>query len=466
MGVHTAAAALVGGAAGIVVDTQLALVKEMRLPEGWGTPSARWTAPRPPSPRATACSSDPDLVAATGEPSDVAARLGVDLTDSLLPAGQDTAFAAALAKRFHTAGGVVHALRTAVDGQVRSAAAGHALAPGSAFAEAFGLRYPIAQGPMTRVSDRPEFASAVADAGALPFLALALMAPDAAGDLLERTMAMLAGRTWGVGILGFVSPELRAGQLAAVLEARPPVALVPGGRPSLARPLEEAGIATFLHVPSPGLLELFLKGGARRFVFEGRDGQVEPRSSFVLWEQQTSQLLAGDVEGMDVLFAGGVHDARSAAMVAAMAAPLAERGARLGVLMGTAYLFTDERSPPERSRRRSRRRPSPVSARRCSKPLPVTPPLRRERVRPPLRRGARCAGGGRGEQARPLGRPRGAQSAPARTPPAHAGGREPMAATTPCARAWLPAVRSCWPRSPTTSPSWRSRWCGPAAASR
>ena len=63
----------------------------------------------------------------------------------------------------------------------------------------------------------------------------------------------------------------------------------------------------------------------------------------MLWEQQLDVLLdfaAGDE--LNVLFAGGIHDARSAAMVAALAAPLAERGAKVGVLMGTAYLFTDE----------------------------------------------------------------------------------------------------------------------------
>ena len=43
-----------------------------------------------------------------------------------------------------------------------------------------------------------------------------------------------------------------------------------------------------------------------------------------------------------VLFAGGIHDALSASMVAVAAAPLAERGVQIGVLMGTAYLFTDE----------------------------------------------------------------------------------------------------------------------------
>src|SRR5207302_11424719 len=76
--------------------------------------------------------------------------------------------------------------------------------------------------------------------------------------------------------------------------------------------------------------------------------------SFPLWEAQVEHLLAfGDDRrnkmagpsfsaALNVLFAGGIHDERSAAMVAALAAPLAERGAAVGVLMGTAYLFTRE----------------------------------------------------------------------------------------------------------------------------
>jgi NAD(P)H-dependent flavin oxidoreductase YrpB (nitropropane dioxygenase family) len=49
-----------------------------------------------------------------------------------------------------------------------------------------------------------------------------------------------------------------------------------------------------------------------------------------------------DQSSVHVLFAGGIHDARSAAIVAGIAAPLAARGIRCGVLMGTAYLFTTE----------------------------------------------------------------------------------------------------------------------------
>ena len=72
-----------------------------------------------------------------------------------------------------------------------------------------------------------------------------------------------------------------------------------------------------------------------------------PRSSFVLWEQAVA--VVGEAidrgipaEQVSLVFAGGIHDARSAALVAALAGPLAARGVKVGVLVGTAYLFTQE----------------------------------------------------------------------------------------------------------------------------
>ena len=216
-------------------------------------------------------------------------------------------------------------------------------------AASLGTRHPILQGPMTRVSDVVEFAEAVADGGALPFLALAMLRGAEVASLLEKAREKLDGQPWGVGVLGFVSPELRAEQVAAILEARPPFALIAGGRPDQALDLERAGISTFLHVPSPGLLDRFLRDGARRFVLEGREcgGHVGPRSSFVLWEQAVEVILGAIDRGtpadeIHVAFAGGVHDGRSAALVSALAAPLAALGVKVGVLVGTAYLFTEE----------------------------------------------------------------------------------------------------------------------------
>ncbi|MEG0126500.1 MAG: hypothetical protein RR816_10525, partial [Clostridia bacterium] len=66
-------------------------------------------------------------------------------------------------------------------------------------AKQLGLRYPIAQGPMTRVSDVPAFAKAVAETGALPFIALSLVKGEQARALLLETQKMAGDKTWGVG---------------------------------------------------------------------------------------------------------------------------------------------------------------------------------------------------------------------------------------------------------------------------
>jgi NAD(P)H-dependent flavin oxidoreductase YrpB (nitropropane dioxygenase family) len=331
IGPHTAAAAVAGGAAGVVIDAQLALVAEAEFPAEVAAAIAAMDGSQTRVAGGYRVYARPDLPAIEPGPGRFGPR---DLRRQLLPVGQDGAFAAPLAARFGTAGGVVRAIGSAIVSQVEVAAGIGPLADA----------VPV-QGPMTRVSDRAEFAAAVAGAGGLPFLALALMPGDQVRELLARTARLLGGRSWGAGILGFAPERVRAAQLAAVREARPPYALIAGGRPGQAAALQAAGIEAFLHVPSPGLLEQFLAAGARRFVFEGAEcgGHIGPRGSFALWQAQVARLL--EFPGLDevrVWFAGGVHDERSAAMVAAMAAPLAERGAEVGVLMGTAYLFTEE----------------------------------------------------------------------------------------------------------------------------
>jgi acyl transferase domain-containing protein/NAD(P)H-dependent flavin oxidoreductase YrpB (nitropropane dioxygenase family) len=365
IGPNVAAACIVAGAAGVVLDGALLLTRESPLDRPARERLARCDGSESIVVRPRSAASVRVLVAPG---SSVLARLREAAEQGeatwtraireevgwgpgqAWPVGQDAAWAGSLARRFVTVAGVVQEVDRASEANVRSARTLQPLAEGSPLAQAHGTTYPIVQGPMTRVSDLVAFAQAVADGGALPFLALALMrGPDAAA-LLAETSSTLAGRPWGVGILGFVPPELRREQVEAIREARPPFALIAGGRPDQARDLEGDGIATYLHSPSPGLLHHALNDGARRFVLEGREcgGHVGPRSSFVLWEQAVEVLLeAIDQRGVEagtlhVLFAGGIHDARSAAMVAALAAPLGERGVKIGALIGTAYLFTAE----------------------------------------------------------------------------------------------------------------------------
>jgi len=373
VGLHTVGACFAAGCAGVVLDSQLFLLAESHLPEPVKAAIARMDGSETVAlgseleamcrvfyrPGLASVDELRQMAKSLGQMngekprlewrSAVESRLGWAAPEkSVWFVGQDAVFAAPLAERFRTVRALFEGLKQNIDSHIRTAQTLKPLDKGSPLARSHGTRYPIVQGPMTRVSDKATFAAQVADAGALPFLALALMSASEVEALLKETHRILGDRPWGVGILGFVPLDLRQQQLAVVRAYHPPFALIAGGRPDQALSLEQEGIATYLHVPSPGLLEMFLDNGARRFVFEGREcgGHVGPRSSFVLWNSMIDVLLKSlspsELTACHVLFAGGIHDAVSASMVATMAAPLAEHEVRVGVLLGTAYLFTEQ----------------------------------------------------------------------------------------------------------------------------
>ncbi|MES1258911.1 MAG: beta-ketoacyl synthase N-terminal-like domain-containing protein, partial [Acidobacteriota bacterium] len=375
IGLRTAAACLAAGVTGLLLDWQLALCEESELPQDLKNRITRMDGSetvilgqdwdrryrilaRPTDPAYLELKgageraglhgdSDPALLDAWKQAVEKSAA-----RQELLLVGQDACFAAGLADEYKTVRAICAALQREAGRQCRAGARLHALSEQSPLAQSHGTRFPIAQGPMTRVSDRTAFALAVADGGALPFLALALMRGPEVAALLQETKEALGTRPWGIGILGFVPKELRDEQMAEARKYAPPFAVIAGGRPDQASSLESEGTRTYLHVPSPELLRSFLEAGARKVIFEGREcgGHVGPRTSLVLWECMIGVLLrhlrgAGSgtrAEEYHVLFAGGVHDGVSASMVAALAAPLSERGVRIGVLIGTAYLFTEE----------------------------------------------------------------------------------------------------------------------------
>lgn len=348
IGKHTAAAAICGGASGVVLDCQLTCMEDSSFSDAVKTAVAKLDGSeslvvngyRVIVPRWTAVSELAQL-----SQQKFRKLLGKDPTHDLIPAGQDIAFSGMLAESYKTTRGLVEAIIDGIDTHVRLAQTLDPLGPQSQWAHAHGVTYPVVQGPMSCVSDRARFAQAVSLAGGLPVLGLAMVRGKSLEKMLTETAQLLGHRHWGVGILGFAPSEVRREQMSFIERFRPSVAIIAGGRPSVARPLEDLGIATYLHVPSRTLLDMFLKEGARRFVFEGCEsgGHIGPRSSFVLWEEQIERLMGFDTAfELSVLFAGGIHDARSAAMVSAMAASLAARGAKIGIIMGTAYLFTEE----------------------------------------------------------------------------------------------------------------------------
>jgi len=374
---NTAAACAAAGCAGVLLDWQLALLRESPLGAGFrrrlslmdGSEVATVALPNrqylrfyhQPGMTARATIDALMLRAASMQPDEMEAFTSTLLAqietlaaeprdrDRLWLTGQDASLAADWARQAPSVGRALQLLAQRVDSQVGAAAEARILDAGSPLANSHGTRFPVVQGPMTRVSDVPEFCQAVAAEGGLPFLALALLGEAQVRSLLQRTKEQLGDLSWGVGMLGFVPQEIRAQQWPVIQEIRPPYAIIAGGRPDQAASLEANGIATYLHVPSPGMLDMFLREGARRFVFEGREcgGHVGPRTSFVLWELMVrvlseANLSAEEAAKVHVLFAGGIHDRLGAAMVSVLAQPLVERGMKVGVLLGTAYLFTHE----------------------------------------------------------------------------------------------------------------------------
>jgi acyl transferase domain-containing protein/NAD(P)H-dependent flavin oxidoreductase YrpB (nitropropane dioxygenase family)/NAD(P)-dependent dehydrogenase (short-subunit alcohol dehydrogenase family) len=370
IGPRSVAGCHAAGAAGVILDTQLALTRESPLAAGIRNRIAKldgrettlvgeslslpWRLWAPPAAAALA-----ELVRLEGQLAGPGAAPGL-INDQWREAigrhvrqhdlflfGQDIGAAQALANRYVTVAGVLQAMERAIDCTV-PAVARSILSEKSAMAVSHATRYPLVQGPMARVSDTPAFAGEIARGGALPFLAAAWLRREELDPLLRETAALMGERSWGVGLLGFLPADVYQEQRELICRHRPPFALIAGGRPAQVKELEKEGIATYVHVPTPDLLTQFIDAGLTRFVFEGREagGHVGPFTSFILWEKMIAALLRAPEKGpranLHILFAGGIRDGLSTAIIAAMAAPLAAMGVRIGLQLGSAYLFTGE----------------------------------------------------------------------------------------------------------------------------
>lgn len=348
VGIHTSAACLALGAKGVILDSQISLFPECGLTKDQKNIFSKLSGSettvidnfrillRKNSPKLPVNTKYSDIIPLLG---------GLDINKNILPMGQDISLSIDFVEKYKNLNTFVSSFDEAIYGHIQQAKRLQTIKSDSKLAKSLGIKYPIAQGPMARVSDVPEFACSVADAGALPFIAMSMTTGDAARNLIAESSRLLNDKVWGVGLLGFIPTKQREEQTKYILEYRPPVVLIAGGSPALAKPFEKEGIKAFIHVPSQTLLDIFLKEGAKNFVFEGREsgGHIGPLSSFILWERQIYRLLKEDnLSAFSVFFAGGIHDAFSSAFVSIMSATLNAKGAKIGVLMGSSYLYTKE----------------------------------------------------------------------------------------------------------------------------
>lgn len=348
VGVHSSAAFFALGAQGIILDSQVAVFPESSVPvdlknlckklngnetiliDGYRVLHRTNSPKLPINPKIS------DLTPFLG---------GFDLSENYIPMGQDITLSVDYLTQYKNLKNLIFAIHEAAYGHLQQAKSLNIIGENSEYAKFLGIKYPITQGPMARVSDTPQFINDVASEGAMPFLALSLSVGESCKNVLDETSQLLKDKPWGVGILGFIPANIRDEQTKYIIESKPKVVIIAGGRPSLAAPFEKEGIKVLLHVPSVSLLDMFLKEGAKDFIFEGREsgGHVGPIMSLILWEKQINRLLKEDnKQSISVLFAGGIHDALSSAFVTIMSASLASKGVKVGIQMGTSYLFTKE----------------------------------------------------------------------------------------------------------------------------
>jgi acyl transferase domain-containing protein/NAD(P)H-dependent flavin oxidoreductase YrpB (nitropropane dioxygenase family)/acyl carrier protein len=200
----------------------------------------------------------------------------------------------------------------------------------------------VAAGPMANVTERVGLARVLAARGVLPFLAMGALEPARVAALLAEWGDL--GAPFGVGLIGFDVMPHRDAHLDAVRAAtpRPSAVTIAGGTAALACRLQSEGFEAWLHTPSARTVEAAFDAGVRTVVLEGHEagGHVGRTTSAGLWEDGLA--IAEQRPDRQVVLAGGIGDAVSAAFATAMAAPFVQAGGSLVLQAGTAFLLTHE----------------------------------------------------------------------------------------------------------------------------
>jgi len=209
---------------------------------------------------------------------------------------------------------------------------------GNAAASALGTTYPFFQGAMTWISDRPDFALAVADAGGLPAISLGLKSlPDLEQDL-GNLKEFMGERVYAINFLALPENPHLEKQLTWIERLRPPMAVIAAGEPSYAVRLQEKGIQAIYIASSVDLLRIAFAAGIRFVVLEGNEagGHVGEHSTLTM-AQIALALRRKEPElfrDRYLVLAGGFYDRETAFRAFMLGAD--------GIQMGTAYVATHE----------------------------------------------------------------------------------------------------------------------------
>jgi len=259
--------------------------------------------------------------------------------DEVIPLGVETAFAASFAERFGTGSeAAVQSFMDEIRSRCRLAEVKKDCFLDSPAAAEMGVKYPFIQGAMSWITDAPEFASRVAEAGGLPTIALGMMDAETLDRRLGRLPEIMEGRPYAVNIVSLAENPFRETHLAWIKKHKPRFVVIAGGDLSPLRELLECGLEVIYIAPDEALLKLALEAGIRYVICEGYEagGHVGRHSTLTLAQRvlDLKRQKPALFRNRRIILAGGICN-RETAFIAAMLGADA-------IQMGTAYLATRE----------------------------------------------------------------------------------------------------------------------------
>ncbi len=257
----------------------------------------------------------------------------------LTPLGVESAFAGSFADRFGTKTEV--AVKLFMD-QIRSlcrlAGGKKNCFLGSPVAAEMGVKYPFVQGAMSWITDVPDFALRVSEAGGLPTIALGMLDAESLDRRLGHLPEIMGARPYAVNLVSLAENPFRQTHLAWLRKHKPRFVVIAGGDLSPLKELVEYGIQVIYIAPDEALLGLALEAGVRYVICEGYEagGHVGRHSTLSLAQRvlDLKRLKPSRFQNSRIILAGGIFD-RETAFIAAMLGADA-------IQMGTAYLATRE----------------------------------------------------------------------------------------------------------------------------
>ena len=259
--------------------------------------------------------------------------------DEVIPLGVEATFAASFVERFGAGTeGAVQAFMDEIRHACRLAELKKDSWLGSPVAKEMGTLYPFIQGAMSWITEVPEFASMVAEAGGLPTIALGLVDTATLDRRLGGLPEIMGRRPYAVNVVSLAENPCRQAHLAWIKQHRPRFVVLAGGNLSFLRELLEGGLEVMYIAPDEAMMRLALEAGVRYVICEGYEagGHVGPHSTLTLAQMvlNLKRRHPSLCQNCRVVLAGGIFNRETAFIAALLGAD--------AIQMGTAYLATQE----------------------------------------------------------------------------------------------------------------------------